>query len=213
MLFLNYLWDFDGTLFHTYPHITHSLLKALGRFGIREDAPEVMKELKKSVSEAVTCYSQKYGLTYEALRKVYDEIENGVPEVPVLPYPDTRPFLEAVQKNGGQHFLYTHRNETALRFLKEQGFDAYFTGMVTSLDDFPRKPAPDAILYLLQTYRLEPSATVMVGDRDLDLDAAKNAGISGILFDPEGFYGKYQAEYKVKTMKELLSLCCQKQQE
>lgn len=208
MLFQNYLWDFDGTLFDTYPHITHSLLKALKRFGIEENELEVMRELKKSVTEAVTLYAGKYGLGYQELRANYDEIENGTPEVAVLPYPGAAGFLECVRRLEGRHYLYTHRNGTALRFLKQNNFEGYFSGMVTALDGFPRKPAPDAIRHLLRTFDLVPKETVMVGDRDLDLDAAKNAGISGILFDPEGFYANYKAEYKVNTMKELLFLCC-----
>ncbi|HIU67543.1 MAG TPA: HAD-IA family hydrolase [Candidatus Caccomorpha excrementavium] len=207
MLFLNYIWDFDGTLFDTYPHVAYSLGKALEGFGIHADGREVLRKLKQSVSEAVTYYSDKYDILYEELAASYDRIENGRPEVPVLPYPGAAAFLEAVIRSGGRHFLYTHRNETAKRFLRDAGFEAYFQRMITAEDGFPRKPAPDAIRYLIRTYGLMAEETVMIGDRALDLEAGRNAGIAGILFDPDGYYQDYPADYAVRSMEELNVLC------
>ena len=45
----------------------------------------------------------------------------------------------------------------------------------------------------------------MVGDRDIDVEAAHNAGIDGCLFDPEHFYEAYDTPYRVQTVPELLA--------
>ena len=210
MLYQNYIWDFDGTLFNTYPHIAYSLLEALKEFGIREETEPVMRELKKNVGAANQYFAEKYGLKTAELRSRYDKIENAEPVLPVCPYPGARECVEAIKSNGGKHFLYTHRNGTVYRFLRKADFENYFTGKITALDGFPPKPAPDAILHILETYGLEPDETVMVGDRPIDLDAGKNAGIAGILFDPEGFYPDYPAVYRVQSMEELKALCMEK---
>ena len=39
------------------------------------------------------------------------------------------------------------------------------------------KPAPDAVLYLMKAYNMDPETTVMVGDRECDLGSGRNAGI------------------------------------
>ena len=59
----------------------------------------------------------------------------------------------------------------------EDCFDDY----VTSEDKFPGKPAPDAILTIMKRNHLEQAETIMVGDREIDGQSGKNAGISGAL--------------------------------
>ena len=43
----------------------------------------------------------------------------------------------------------------------------------------------------------------MIGDRDLDIEVAHNAGIDACLFDSENFYPELQAEYKISSLNEL----------
>ena len=42
----------------------------------------------------------------------------------------------------------------------------------------------------------------MIGDRDIDLEAGKNAGMDGALFDPEDFYADYPAALRFHSMGE-----------
>ena len=71
------------------------------------------------------------------------------------------------------------------------------------MDGFPSKPAPDALNYLVSKHGLKLSDCVMVGDRDIDLDAAKNAHMTGALFDPDNFYPDYDTPWRFRTMEEL----------
>ena len=71
---------------------------------------------------------------------------------------------------------------------------------MTSLDGFPAKPAPDALNFLIQKHGLDRAQCVMLGDRDIDLDAGKNAGIACALFDPEGFYPDYDTPWRFSDM-------------
>jgi len=45
-----------------------------------------------------------------------------------------------------------------------------------------RKPGPDMLLRLIAGHGADPARTVMVGDRDSDIAAARAAGIEGLLF-------------------------------
>ena len=48
----NYIWDFDGMLFDSYPHITSAFLKALADFGIEADYDEAKAQLEISYATA-----------------------------------------------------------------------------------------------------------------------------------------------------------------
>ena len=93
-----------------------------------------------------------------------------------------------MKKQGARHFVYTHRGKTTDAVLNNLGLSECFTEVVTSQNGFARKPAPDALLYLMDKYRLDPKSTFYVGDRTIDMDCARNAGVRGILFLPEGSY-------------------------
>ena len=57
--------------------------------------------------------------------------------------------------------------------------------------------------YLVSKHKLNLSDCVMVGDRDIDLDAAKNAHMACALFDPDGFYPDYDTPWRFRTMDQL----------
>ena len=99
--------------------------------------------------------------------------------------PHAAETLGALRRAGHRSFVYTHRGASCRAILEQTGLAPYFTEVLTALSGFPRKPAPDAIRYLLEKYALDPAASFYVGDRSLDIEAAVNAGIGSILFlDP-----------------------------
>lgn len=46
-----------------------------------------------------------------------------------------------------------------------------------------RKPAPGMLLHLLADWGIAPAHAVMVGDKDIDMAAARAAGVRGVLFE------------------------------
>ena len=52
--------------------------------------------------------------------------------------------------------------------------------------NFPLKPAPDAIRYIIKNNALEPTECMMLGDRSIDVGSGANAGIATCLFDEDG---------------------------
>lgn len=182
MKYKNYIWDFDGTIFDSYPHICACLLKILEREGLRDrfDAEIVMRHLCVSYGAA----KQYTGISGEAYRDFVElQYRMGDEEVlpKVVPYADCEAVLRDIMAHGGRHFIYTHRNRTALEHIANSGLSDCFEDAVTSEEKFPSKPAPDAIQALMARNSLDPAETIMIGDREIDGKSGKNAGIAGAL--------------------------------
>ena len=193
MLFSDYIWDFDGTLFDTYPRMCAAFREALRRQGCARPADEVMAAIKRSVREAAVMYAARYGLDQARLTADYQAVEHAMPPETMLPFEGAESFLRAVIACGGRHFLYTHRDAAALAALKRCRLADCFSGAVTADDRFPAKPAPDALSHLMAKHAIAPASAVMLGDRDIDIEAARSAGIAGCLVDPPHFYDGYLA--------------------
>ncbi|MBR3505384.1 MAG: HAD hydrolase-like protein [Clostridia bacterium] len=206
MRFTDYIWDFDGTLFDTYPRMCAAFRTALARQGVDRPSEEVMAAIKRSMGAAVKAFSSQYALDAGRLMADYHDIERAMPPETIRPFDGAADFMRAVAERGGRHFLYTHRDESALQTLARWNLDRWFTGGVTAADGFPAKPAPDALNHLVAAHAIAPGRAVMMGDRDIDLEAAKNAGIAGCLFDPEHFYDAYPAPLRCESYKALWAL-------
>lgn len=198
----NYIWDFDGMLFDSYPHITSAFLKALGEFGKDADYDEAKALLEITFAHAFEHYDVS-----EEEKSVFRKYEHDYNLRPIaVPFENTYRVLEELFNNGKKHFLYTHRGfETSQHYLEEYGMKNFFTAFVDSSMNFPSKPAPDAVDYICDTYGLDRSETVMIGDREIDVLSGKNAGTYGCLFT-KAENVESSADFVVKDIIEILDI-------
>ena len=199
----NYIWDFDGTLFDTYPAMVDGAWQALKDFGISMGKKEIYFKMKK--------YSTSYlinesNLNAREFNELFHRYEKESTEVS-RPFPETKQVLEMLKDNGGRHFILTHRlTESTWGLLKEHRL-AHLIEEVVGIDqDFPRKPDPASLNYLIDTFHLERTDTMMIGDRRLDIEAGKNAGVATCLYDIDHFLGEIPADYVVGNLNEILTL-------
>lgn len=184
-MFQWFLWDFDGTLFDTYPAINQALLESLSALGVSEDPQETLARLKVRQGPALAYFAKKHSLPEDKLWEIFRNRESILTRES-LPFPEIPIICRKIWQNGGHNLLYTHRDQMAWDLMEKNGLRPYFDGGVTSADGFPAKPAPDAIRFLLKTYQIAPETAVMVGDRLIDAQAGLNAGIAGCLWKEEG---------------------------
>ena len=65
---------------------------------------------------------------------------------------NAREVLDCLSKKGIKHFIYTHKSNITYDILDNLGMLQYFTKILTIDDGFKRKPDPEAINYLLDSY-------------------------------------------------------------
>jgi phosphoglycolate phosphatase-like HAD superfamily hydrolase len=177
------IWDFDGTLFDTYPAIAGVFLETLESFGISEDRQGVLKMLHRSLSDTYDHFSAKHSIERGKLRAEFVKNEEAMDVSIVSPFEGAAGLLETIISNGGINLVYTNRGASTYSFLEHAGYMKYFNEIITREDGFGRKPKPDCIDYFADKYSMDKSCTLMVGDRIIDVLAAHNAGVKSCYFN------------------------------
>lgn len=180
------IWDLDGTLLDSYDVIVESLYLTF-----REQNILIPKEVIRHCAIAFSIRSlfakveDKWGVPVEALQQRYSQV-SGSKYRDIKAMPNARKVLSALENRGIENYVFTHRGKTTMPVLENLDIDRFFKEVITSQSGFARKPAPDGLTYLMKTYDLCTDATYYVGDRSIDMECAKNAGIFGILYLPDG---------------------------
>ena len=176
------IWDMDGTLVDSYPAIVPAAKEVCDGLGLSYSEEEIHnKVIRTSVGTLLEEAAAELGLDPNPIKAHFNRLNDSrIAAIhPVHHAPET---LKALCDLGHRNFVYTHRGASCQAILDRNRLTPYFTEVLTALSGFPRKPAPDAITYLVEKYRLNPERTYYVGDRRLDVEAAENAGIRSILY-------------------------------
>ena len=67
----HFIWDFDGTLFDTYPVIIENLREGLREFGFDADPVDMMRRMLETIPAARNHYADTYGIDREALTEAF----------------------------------------------------------------------------------------------------------------------------------------------
>lgn len=180
----NILWDFDGTLFDTYPAIARAMQRSVSICGYEVPYQDVLRLCKISLSHCMRILAERSGCSFAEIEDQFDALYPQTPAEDEPPFPGVRAVLEFIVGGGGKNIIITHRGSSSLqKLLHAYQMDALFHAAITADDGFPRKPDPSAFLAVLRSYQLSPAETLGIGDRALDIEAARAAGIS------TAFYG------------------------
>lgn len=174
------IFDLDGTLLNTLDDLWASVNEYLGRHGlparsrmevrsflgngarelIRRSLPVPVTdgELDKAVSE----YKKIYERNMSRSTRPYD----GIPQL-----------LLALREAGIQTAVVSNKPDHATRSLVESLLPGLLTVAVGDRPDAPRKPDPGTVLGILDRLGVRPQDALYVGDSEVDVRTAKNAGM------------------------------------
>lgn len=204
-----FLWDVDGTLMDTYPGMVSAFCKAAEQLGIRVSPDRVLTLMKDRLGHCIRVIAEENGLPVETLDRAFREEEKRIPPALIQPVKGIPETLRTLKRQGGRHYLVTHRQrDVTWQYLRNAGLDELFSGGVFPEDGLPYKPAPDMILHLLRQYDLQADRCVMIGDRPLDVQCGRNAGVIGCLIDADGRFASCETELRTDTAENLASLLC-----
>ena len=180
------VWDLDGTLVDSYSSIIPAAREFFAELGLRYSAESIYGyAMRFSLGTLIEEAAAEKGMDPEPLKARFNAINDSCIEA-IRPVPHAAETLAKLGAAGHRSFVYTHRGASCGAILAQCGLAPYFTEVLTARNGFPRKPAPDGISFLMRKYGLEAERCCYIGDRKLDMQAAENAGIRGILYRPPG---------------------------
>lgn len=189
-----FIWDLDGTLLDSYEAILSGIEETFGQFSIPYDKEKVRDFiLKYSVQDLLEQVAEERNLDAKVLNQVRAQ-SLAEKNAQVVLMPGAREVLAWAAEQGIQQFVYTHKGDNAFTILRDLGLEFYFTEILTNQSGFARKPSPEAGLYLLDKYQLDPMQTYYVGDRTLDVEFAQNSGIQSINFLESSYEGNQRIQ-------------------
>lgn len=182
------VFDLDGTLFNTLGDLAVAVNFALSHFGLPEhDEQRVrtfigngsMKLIERSMGEAALPENiARTGVTVEMVHKVYSDFYWEHCTERTLPNPGVVEFL---RNTHARVAMLTNKPERPTFKLLEHFHLRDRFEFVLCGDTTPeRKPSPAGLLKIMESAGASPAETVMVGDDQPDILAARNAGVDCI---------------------------------
>lgn len=210
------IFDLDGTILDTLEDLTDSMNHVLEKYGypsrtIEEIRSFVGNGLMMLVRRAIAPETDEAVIqTVFAELKVYYK-EHCADKT--KPYDGMIELLELLKKEGCRLAVVSNKADYAVQILCEQYFPGIFDMAVGEKENVRKKPAPDSVNAVLQELQTDKEKAVYVGDSEVDIETAKNAGLDALLvtwgFRETEFLRERGAENLVSSIEELTSLFTQ----
>ena len=131
-----------------------------------------------------------HGLDQEALESAFGRAYDSTNPSEQPPFSGVREVCQRIVRSGGRNVIVTHRGPRGTaELLAAADLAPLFCDCITHADGFPRKPDPAAFNAVIDRNGLRRDETLAIGDRDVDVQAGRAAGVVACLFgsgDPAG---------------------------
>ncbi len=174
------LFDLDGTVLDTLDDLTAAVNHALAREGFPTHTREnvcafVGNGIGKLIERAIPS-----GTDEATAARVLDEFKRYYAAhcaVHTRPYEGILPMLCALREAGVKTALVSNKADFAVQALAKDYFEDLFDVALGERADIPRKPAPDMVHHVLAQLGADKEDAVFIGDSDVDVFTANNAGL------------------------------------
>ena len=175
------IWDLDGTLLNTLDDLAASTNAALEKSGLpARTTDEVRRFVGNGVHKLIERAVPEMGAQHPKFQQTLDAF---VAHYGAHSKDQTRPYdgimnaLDALAKKGIRHAIVSNKVDFAVKVLSREYFG---DRMVSAVGDDPsraKKPAPDSVWEAMRQMGVTAEEAVYVGDSDVDVITARNAGI------------------------------------
>lgn len=176
------IFDLDGTLLDTLDDLTDSMNYILGKhnFPLRtrdEVRNFVGNGVRKLVERAVP---PEYKADEEFIDKFYDDFSlyyNSHSDIKTSPYPGTLDMLDKLLHSGFDIAIVSNKIDSAVKSLSTKFFGERIKSAIGEKPSIRHKPEPDMVFMAMEEMGADKENSIYIGDSEVDIQTAKNAGI------------------------------------
>jgi len=129
------------------------------------------------------------------------------------PYPGIPELLKQLRERHIRTAVNTNKADNAAQILCKDYFPGLFDIVMGSREGLPKKPAPDAVSIIMHKLEIPQEQTLYIGDSDVDIATARNAGIPCINaewgFRDREFLIRHGAEHLAANPESILDIITQ----
>lgn len=178
------IFDLDGTILDTLEDLADAVNYALKEHGYPQRTIEEVRRfvgngIRKLIERAVPT-----GLTDEEISGVHQTFSAYYQEHcadKTRPYEGILPLLEHLREAGCLTAVVSNKADVAVQPLCQQYYEGLFDYAVGEREGIRRKPAPDAVQEVLRRLQIDAGEAVYIGDSEVDIQTAANAGLESII--------------------------------
>lgn len=210
-MYNTYIFDLDGTLLSSLADLAASCNYALRTNGMPE---RTLNEVRRFVGNGVKKLMERAtpdGLQNPLFDKTLADFRQHYMKHNLdttCPYEGVMPMLEELQRRGKKVAVVSNKFYAATQELCHHFFGDLVTVAIGEREDIRKKPAPDTVIEALRQLNATAEESVYIGDSDVDIDTARNAGMPCISvlwgFRDKEFLIEHGATTLVATPQEIL---------
>ena len=201
------IFDFDGTLADTLPHIINCIIKCIDKFYLRKlSADDIEKYSGAVLGNAL----KALGATDEQLPEIkkyyadifFDDITD------IYLYDNALETLKELKQRGYTLAIASNRGRnTMIPLLESLGILSFFDKIVGESDVKNKKPSADMVEIILKEFECSKDETLVLGDTKFDIQMCKNAGCKSCYVCHNGKANdevmKLEPDFIIKDFKEI----------
>jgi len=177
------IFDMDGTILNTIDDIAESVNHAFIAKGLQKQSIDDVKMAVGSGAFTLIDRLAPKHLTHEekkALFDVYQAHYDKNSNVHTGPYDGIMDLLDNLKHQGFKLAVVSNKLEYLVEELNEKIFNNYFDISIGEVSGIPVKPAPDMLYKALKLLGIEKDEALFIGDSDVDMQTAFNAGLKSV---------------------------------
>ena len=208
------VFDLDGTLLDTLEDLANSCNYALAQCDFPIHEAEKYKRFvgdgRYKLIERILPENNKTEETITKVLGIYDEYYAKHMMDMTKPYTGIIELLDSLKENGLKLAVVSNKPHEFTTEVVKKFFKDRLELVFGQRANFPTKPDPATVFEVFEKFNVKPEECIYVGDSNVDIRTAKNAGIKSIGV-AWGFRGKEEletegADFVVSTAEELEKL-------
>lgn len=180
------IFDLDGTLLNTIADLGTACNHALAHFGYpvhtSDEYPHLVGNGVNRLIERALPEGEKTQENILKLRQVFIPYYNLNNKVNTAPYPGIEYTLQHLKNEGWLLAVASNKYQAATEDLINHYFPGIFDAIFGEREGCPRKPNPQIVNNIIGSLNISPQSShiIYVGDSDVDMQTAKNAGLESV---------------------------------